>query len=132
MSALLSSALLKGDPPAPSSPPQSDTAQSSASEKEDRRLKCRTCGHEITRDSERISVAGAHEHTRHNAAGYVFHFGCFAHAGGCTLHGEDTPQDTWFTGYVWRYALCGACHTHLGWIFRGEGAFFGLILDRLD
>jgi hypothetical protein len=124
--------LLKGDPPAPSPPPQADAMPASAVESKDPGLTCRLCGHLITHERERVSVAGAHQHTRYNAAGFVFHFGCFAHAGGSALHGEETPQDTWFPGYVWRYALCGACHTHLGWLFSGESTFFGLILDRLS
>lgn len=94
-------------------------------------LCCARCLHPVTRERHRIAVQGWHAHTRANPHGFVFHFGCFAQADGCTVHGPLTTEATWFPGFGWQVAHCAACHTHLGWAFRGEGSFFGLLLDRL-
>jgi hypothetical protein len=71
-------------------------------------------------------------HHRLNPAGVAFTFGCFATAPGAVAPGEATPRHTWFPGYTWRLAYCGACGVHLGWRFAGAGpGFYGLVLDRL-
>lgn len=97
----------------------------------DRPLRCARCGQVITRERHRTTVNGRHHHTRVNPHGFVFHFGSFAAAEGCLITGPPTPEDSWFAGYVWEFVHCAACHAHLGWVFHGEGNFFGLILDRL-
>lgn len=94
-------------------------------------LCCARCGHPVTRERHRMAVHGRHAHTRVNPFGFVFHFGCFAQADGCAVEGPPTAEETWFPGFRWQVAHCAACHTHLGWAFRGEGSFFGLLLDRL-
>ncbi|MBZ4422101.1 cereblon family protein [Myxococcus sp. RHSTA-1-4] len=94
-------------------------------------LCCSRCGHPVTRVRHRIAVNGRHSHTRANPYGFVYHFGCFAQADGCTVDGPPTEEETWFPGFRWQVAHCAACRTHLGWAFRGEGSFFGLLLDRL-
>lgn len=53
------------------------------------------------------------------------------HAGGA-----PTSEFTWFHGYTWRIAYCGACGNHLGWLFESfEGGepstFYGLLKDEL-
>lgn len=97
-----------------------------------RALLCAACTLPLTTDGERIELDGAHEHTRINPHGYVFHFGCFRAAPGCATLGVPTTEDTWFRGYAWRFAHCRGCGMHLGWRFDGEaGGFFGLVLDRL-
>lgn len=98
----------------------------------DRPLRCARCGQIITRERCRTTINGLHRHTRVNPHGYIFHFGAFAEAEGCLVRGPPTPEDSWFAGYVWEFAYCAACHTHLGWAFHGGGSFFGLILDRLS
>ncbi|MDY7229197.1 cereblon family protein [Hyalangium rubrum] len=94
-------------------------------------LCCVHCGHSITLERHRTTVNGRHAHTRVNPYGFVFHFGCFAQAEGCLVEGPPTAEDSWFAGYVWEFAHCAVCRTHLGWAFQGEGSFFGLLLDRL-
>lgn len=96
-----------------------------------RAIRCRACGKAITTSADRAEVAGAHEHTRFNAYGLVFRFGCFSAAPGCAVAGQPTAEDTWFSGHRWRYALCGGCGEHLGWRFEGPSSFFGLVLDKL-
>ena len=108
--------------------------------REDPAYYCRLCGELITYPRERTCVQGAHEHRFSNPAGYVFHIGCFRSAPGCRSCGESSEFYSWFDGFVWCYALCRACGTHLGWAFTASdeggastagGAFFGLILNRL-
>jgi hypothetical protein len=95
-------------------------------------LRCARCGQVITRERYRTAVNGQHAHTRINPYGFIFHFGCFAEAEGCLVRGPPTAENSWFAGYVWEFAHCAACHTHLGWAFHGDGSFFGLLLDRLS
>jgi len=104
-----------------------------ASEQPERELYCYICGSLITRQEERTSVQGSHEHTFTNPAGYLYHIGCFRAAPGCEQGGEFTEAYTWFQGFAWRYAQCASCRVHLGWAYRdGDGGeFYGLILDRL-
>lgn len=91
-------------------------------------VRCRACGHLITRPGATVEVLGAHEHTFRNPAGYSFHVLCYAEAPGCLVVGEPTLADTWFPGHAWAFAVCAECHEHLGWSY---GAFFGLIATRL-
>lgn len=95
-------------------------------------IRCRACGHEITRRRDAIEVDGAHEHTFRNPAGYSFHVLCFRAAPGCLTAGPPTAEATWFAGYAWSFAVCGECHEHLGWRYSGKAdSFFGLIATRL-
>jgi len=94
---------------------------------------CRECLHPVTRETERLSVDGAHRHTFANPHGVVFEIGCFRRAPGCAYAGASSDEFSWFAGYTWRVALCAACLIHLGWVFQSSGGdrFHGLILDRL-
>jgi hypothetical protein len=93
---------------------------------------CKTCGNTITGRDKKIAVQGAHAHTFFNPAGIVFELGCFSTAPGCHKVGEATSDFTWFAGYVWRYAICRKCKSHLGWYFEmGEHSFLGLILSNI-
>ena len=94
-------------------------------------LRCRACGATITQRNQQIAVSGKHFHTFFNPAGIVYELGCFRRAPGCRVAGSPSSEFTWFAGYLWRYALCRGCATHLGWYFQGEVPFFGLIVNRL-
>jgi hypothetical protein len=97
-----------------------------------RRIVCRTCGSTVTSTRARVEVAGAHEHTKRNPAGFVFRIGCFRDAPGCAPWGDACAEHTWFAGYSWRIALCRGCGVHLGWAFEGPGdPFHGLVLARI-
>jgi hypothetical protein len=97
---------------------------------EDRKLLCAACGAAISSDSARIEAGGAHAHRFTNPAGFTYDVVCLSEAA-CYLQGPPTNEFTWFPGYAWSYAMCGACHTHLGWYYEGPSKFFGLIADRL-
>ena len=94
---------------------------------------CRACGFAVTGGRHRMAMQGHHEHRFMNPAGFLYHIGCFSEAVGCVIVGPPSHEYPWFPGFVWRFALCGGCRTHLGWHFRSEdgAGFFGLILDRL-
>lgn len=94
-------------------------------------LYCRYCRHRITAADAAMAVNGGQVHVRTNPAGIRYEFGCFSRAPGCVAAGTATSEHTWFPGYAWQIALCGGCGEHLGWRFRGDSGFFGLILNRL-
>ena len=95
-------------------------------------LVCATCGHTITKESERIEMAGAHQHVCTNPQHVTFRIGCFGRVTGCGNIGPCTAEHTWFKGYQWQIAVCSHCTTHLGWRFTSANdVFYGLILDRL-
>jgi hypothetical protein len=124
--------LFKDAPPAPVDTPTAKPEGAPETKAPDAPLVCARCGHPITRERHRTAVNGRHEHTRVNPYGYVFHFGCFAQAEGCRVLGPPTAEDSWFPGFVWEYAHCAACRTHLGWVFHGAEDFFGLLMERLS
>jgi hypothetical protein len=99
----------------------------------DKAIVCRQCLHVITSDAERLVINGAHLHTFANPQGIVFEIACYRNAAGCRYIGQASSEFTWFSGYVWRIAVCANCHTHLGWRFSAaDGHFFhGLITSRL-
>lgn len=95
---------------------------------------CGNCLHLVTTGRERIEKNGSHIHTFANPYGNIFEIGCFRHAPGCAYFGPVTSEFTWFKGYGWKLAVCGACTLHLGWVYlpsSGESMFHGLILNRL-
>ncbi|MFN8607321.1 MAG: cereblon family protein [Vulcanimicrobiota bacterium] len=92
---------------------------------------CKQCYQVVTHPEAAIQVAGKHEHTFRNPAGYSFHVLCFSQAPGALESGEPTSEACWFAGYAWSFAVCLQCHHHLGWWYRGQGSFAGLIATRL-
>ena len=96
-------------------------------------LFCAACSHVIGHVLDRIEVNGAFCHTRTNPFGYVHRFGCHQEAHGCAVTGAPQAADSWFEGFLWRLASCGACDTHMGWRFeKSDEHFFGLILERIQ
>ncbi len=94
---------------------------------------CASCGHEVAKVDDRIDVAGRHQHTCVNPAGYVYRIACYRHAAGCIGEGGWSDHYTWFAGTFWQLSCCGRCGIHLGWGFSGDDAdFHGLISDRIE
>ena len=111
--------------------PDSNPARDSTDAGDDA-LRCAICEHRISEPAYRIEMSDAHEHTFVNPAGVVHHIGCFAAAPGCAHVGATEEAFSWFPGWKWQVAICGRCHTHVGWIFRCAGSqFHGLILAAL-
>ena len=101
-------------------------------EERDRYVCCQACGAPITRPEEAFSINGSHQHYCVNPHGFEFDVGCYRQALGCAISGEPNHADSWFPGYLWRYAHCAECEQHLGWYFEGgQPPFYGLIRDRL-
>ncbi|GAB6059946.1 cereblon family protein [Desulfonatronum parangueonense] len=99
---------------------------------DERALRCRNCGLVVTKDENRISVNGRHDHVFFNPHGHVFEVGCFGQAPGATPLGPSSAEFSWFSECTWQIALCNRCRNHLGWFFAGpNGLFFALILDQL-
>ncbi|MFT5701548.1 MAG: hypothetical protein ACI8ZB_004443 [Desulforhopalus sp.] len=93
---------------------------------------CKACGKAITTKDQVIEVNSSFRHTFFNPAGIVFELGCYKRAPGCRFAGPPSPDFSWFKGYLWSFALCSGCQTHLGWCFdSGASSFWGLILDKL-
>lgn len=96
-----------------------------------KRLLCRFCLNPVTDDSRKTTALGRFVHCRINPAGVTFEFGCYSDAPGCSTLGEATTEHTWFPGHSWKLAICRSCGEHLGWLFKGDASFYGLIRDRL-
>ncbi|WP_144303532.1 cereblon family protein [Oceanidesulfovibrio indonesiensis] len=95
-------------------------------------LRCRACGHAITKTGFRAEVDGRHAHVFFNPSGILYEIGIFSAAPGAISVGPSSLEFTWFAEHSWRLAACGACIVHLGWIWSGPlGIFYGLILDAL-
>lgn len=124
---------LRREPQSGDNAVDADTEESTEMEIKGRpSLCCASCLHPITSLDAKIEMSGRHEHLFTNPHGYQFLIGCFDKAPGCQNTGDWLREHTWFTGYLWRYSLCAACHTHLGWQFRNDvNHFFGLIKVRL-
>ncbi|MGR8920775.1 MAG: hypothetical protein ACU85V_14265 [Gammaproteobacteria bacterium] len=99
----------------------------------DRPLRCRRCGHVITRRALAVAVGGAARHTCTNPAGITFLLRMFSAAPGCRLAGPRETAHSWFPPFGWQIACCGGCGAHCGWGFGRADAtrFLGLIEDRL-
>ena len=99
-----------------------------------RALVCRVCRRLVAWEGARVDVGGAHRHQFANPNGFVFTIGCFQQAPGAAVTGVPTTEFTWFPGHAWCYLHCRRCGVHLGWHFTSAagGAFYGLILDRLE
>jgi hypothetical protein len=94
-------------------------------------LLCAACGQIVTWRTSLFNIQGGTEHRFTNPHGFRFRIACYRDAPGCRGTGDWTAEHSWFNGCQWRFALCAACHTHLGWEYRGTANFFGLIQERL-
>jgi hypothetical protein len=94
-------------------------------------LVCASCGHLVTKVSEKIDVRGRHDHSFGNL-GYLVKLGCFRNAPGCTGVGRVSHGYSWFPGYAWQIQVCQKCYTQLGWKYMTRyDSFYGLIFGVL-
>ena len=107
--------------------------QQEQSQQEEKRLFCIICKNIITTQDEQISVNGGHTHEFTNPNGLSYRIGCFRIVTGCKHTGPTTSEWSWFAGYSWQVANCGACGNHLGWLFQQNRSadFYGLIINQL-
>jgi len=90
-------------------------------------LRCARCGREIADPRDVFAMhAGGALGAFVNPHGYLHEVVTVRRACGLVRIGEPTLEATWFPGFAWTLALCGACGAHVGWHFSGEGSFWGL------
>jgi hypothetical protein len=92
---------------------------------------CLKCSKKITTDKDRFLYNDQSEFQFTNPDGYIFDIITFNSADGCIEQGKPTMEFTWFKGHSWLFALCSRCGLHLGWKYKGEFSFYGLIRARL-
>lgn len=57
---------------------------------------------------------------------------------GLALHGNPSEAHSWFPGYTWTSALCAACESNIGWLFRSNKrnllpkSFWGIRSSRIS
>lgn len=107
------------------------TSQKKLGDESSHYLLCKICEEKITHENNRIAINTSHEHDCVNPAGVNYQIGCFDQAPGCTCIGPASIEHTWFPGYYWQISLCSNCHEHIGWCFKNNDSFYGLILNRL-
>lgn len=90
---------------------------------------CVHCGHELTDRSQGFATD---VNTFVNPSGYTFEVRCFMRASGAIALGPSSRRFSWFPGYAWRVAVCGARERHVGWAFEGPTRFWGLVADAID
>lgn len=122
--------LFRGESESPDTVRDSSVEDESDDE-QSRALLCRTCSTPITTAAQRIDKEGKHLHTFFNPAGIVYEIGCFRNAPGCMTYGPSSAEFPWFAGYTWQVVCCRRCQDHLGWAFRADDEFFGLIVKKL-
>ena len=113
---------------------EDDTAPLSTDQKtsDKHAVVCAHCQSYITEVNAKRIVQGAHIHTFINPAKITYSIGCYDSAPGCSPLGLPTSEHTWFAGFRWCIALCGACEIHIGWRFSGASeTFYGLIISRI-
>lgn len=92
---------------------------------------CVLCDNPVTTTDLAVTRDGNHYHDRTNPEGLRFLLACFSAAPGCIVDSSRSREHSWFAEYAWSVARCSQCQSQLGWYFRGEDDFYGLILDRL-
>jgi hypothetical protein len=92
---------------------------------------CAWCHHRVANERDRFCFEGRDEFTFSNPDGIRFHIITFAQAPGCSQRGCPTLEYTWFAGHAWSYCHCGECGQHLGWYYKDQHEFVGLIKDRI-
>jgi len=95
------------------------------------RLVCASCGHLVTRVSEKTEIQGRHNHD-FPYYGNIVRLGCYRHAPGCVGIEGISDGYSWFRGYSWQIQLCRNCYTQLGWKYMSQNdSFYGLVFKVL-
>lgn len=97
----------------------------------EKKMICHLCLGIITSRDDLVSVLGSNIHSKINPAGFAYQFECYSSAPGCVVTGEPSAEHSWFSGYLWQMASCKKCFEHLGWFFKGDTRFYGLIMGRV-
>ncbi|XP_031277762.1 uncharacterized protein LOC116136196 [Pistacia vera] len=81
-------------------------------------VQCKTCKTAIARRSDMLVMSsegplGAYV----NPGGSVHEIMTLYKANSLALRDRACTEYSWFPGYAWTIASCGACETHMGWLF---------------
>ncbi|KAI4380145.1 hypothetical protein MLD38_006367 [Melastoma candidum] len=82
------------------------------------RIRCKICQTIIARRSDMLVMSADGP-----LAAYVNPYGCvheimtLCRTSGIALTGRPVTEYSWFPGYAWTIANCGACNTQMGWLF---------------
>jgi len=112
--------------------------QKNSDDKDEKSYHCSRCGAFIADSGAIISIQGAKDHSFVNPAGVLCNFTTFAHCHNVLVDKDLYLRHSWFSGYGWRYVMCGACMQHLGWHYDAvrKGArprsFFGILVETVD
>ncbi|XP_063366294.1 protein cereblon-like [Cydia amplana] len=80
-------------------------------------LCCGTCGAELSRRTHMFAMSSDGVHANYTNYGGFMHDVVTVRTAHDTLLGPPSAEYSWFPGYTWRVAQCGACGTHVGWRF---------------
>lgn len=98
---------------------------------------CSGCGSFVSSSDRLLKVNGSDLHFFVNPEALECVFNTFLSCPGAVYHGPATIENSWFSGYRWRFALCGNCHQHLGWHYSAVSpryrplAFWGLLIAHM-
>jgi hypothetical protein len=99
--------------------------------------KCAQCGAPIASSGSVFKINGSFEHSYTNPAGILCNFITFNDCENIISHPDLFLENSWFSGYGWRFVNCGVCMSHLGWQYYAVGVvkmpatFFGLLVDKV-
>ena len=92
---------------------------------------CAWCLNRVANEKDRFRYGGREEFVFSNPDGLRFAIITFSQTLTCRSSGVPTLEHTWFPGHAWFYCHCDGCGQHLGWYYKGQFEFAGLIKDRL-
>jgi hypothetical protein len=92
---------------------------------------CAWCHNRVANEKDRFQYEGKDEFTFSNPERIRFEIILFSQTLGCRRTGVPTLEHTWFAGHAWSYCHCDQCRQHLGWFYKGQHQFTGLIRSRI-
>uniref|UniRef100_A0ACD5W3E1 Uncharacterized protein n=1 Tax=Avena sativa TaxID=4498 RepID=A0ACD5W3E1_AVESA len=102
-------------------------------------IRCKNCLALIARRSDKVVMSsddpvGAYVKPYDSAQEVI----AVHNASGLALHGNPSKDHSWFPGYTWTIALCAACESNIGWLFRADKrnllpkSFWGIRSSRIS
>lgn len=82
-------------------------------------IRCRNCLTRIGRRSDMVAASSDSAiGSNSKPHSFVKEMITVCNASGLALHGDPSKAHSWFPGYTWTIALCAACESNIGWLFR--------------
>ncbi|CAM0882767.1 unnamed protein product [Alopecurus aequalis] len=102
-------------------------------------IRCKNCLALIARRGDRVAMSsddpvGAYVKPYDSAQEVI----PVHNASGLALQGNPSDTHSWFPGYTWTIALCAACESNIGWLFRADKrnllpkSFWGIRSSRIS